>query len=99
MIGEVVEKGKGGGRRAGDDDPWEALKTTREKPRGLHDVAQAPPEFKILPKEKFKVRNGAVAQVADVPNKAGSLKRREELGEARRSIIERYRQMMNKGQT
>lgn len=85
------------GEQDEEDDPWEVLKATRDKPKGLHDVALAPPTFKNIPKEKFKVRNGAKVQVADVPNAAGSLKRREELGEARKSIIEQYRQMMGKG--
>lgn len=90
MIGEQKDK---------DDDPWAELKLKRDMPKGLHDVAQAPPEFKTIPREKFKVRNGAIAQVADVPNSAGSLKRREELGEARKSIIEQYRAIMSRGQT
>ncbi|KAF2809212.1 uncharacterized protein BDZ99DRAFT_389710 [Mytilinidion resinicola] len=78
-----------------DGDPWEALKATREQPKGLHDVVQAPPVFTTIPREKFKVRNGAKAEVADVPNKSGSLKRREELGEQRKGIIEQYRAMMD----
>jgi hypothetical protein len=77
-----------------DDDPWKVLKEKREKPKGLHDVVQAPPEIKVVPKEKFKVKNQARVDVANVPGKAGSLKRREELGEARREVIERYRAMM-----
>lgn len=77
-----------------DDDPWAALKH-RDKPRGLMDAVQAPPTFKILPKEKFKVRDGAKVEVADVPNSAGSLRRREELGSARKDVIAGYREMMN----
>ncbi|KXT14021.1 hypothetical protein AC579_10032 [Pseudocercospora musae] len=80
---------------AGDkEDPWAVLKTKREAPKGLHDVVQAPPELKVVPKEKFKVRDGAKIEVANVPGKSGSLKRREELGEARKEVIERYRAMM-----
>ena len=90
MIGEEVGKDD-------DDDPWAELKTKREAPRGLHDVVQAPPNFKALPKEKFKVRNGAKVDVAEIPTAAGSLKRREELSSARREFIERYRAMMKKG--
>jgi hypothetical protein len=78
-----------------EEDPWEILKKTREQPKGLHDVVQAPPQFKKIPKEKFKIRNGARADVADIPNAAGSLRRREELGETRKSVIESYRQMMD----
>ncbi|TKA57312.1 hypothetical protein B0A55_12840 [Friedmanniomyces simplex] len=77
-----------------DADPWAVLNDRRDKPRGLHDVVLAPPTLKVVPKEKFKVREGARVQVADVPAAAGSLKRREELGEARRGVIERYREMM-----
>ena len=80
-----------------DDDPWAELNMNRAQPRGLHDVVKAPPTFKAVPREKFKVRNGARVDVSDVPGAAGSLKRREELGRARREVIERYRGMMGKG--
>jgi hypothetical protein len=79
-----------------DEDPWAQLKLRRDRPKGLHDVAQAPPNFKAIPKEKFKVRNGAGVQVANVPVAAGSLKRREELSTTRREVIERYRSMMKR---
>jgi hypothetical protein len=80
----------------GDDDPWAVLESKREAPKGLHDVVQAPPEIKVVPKEKFKVRDGAKVQVENVPSASGkiSLKRREELGEARKEVIERYRLLM-----
>jgi hypothetical protein len=81
----------------GDDDPWAKLKSMRgEQKVGLNDVVQAPPTFKSLPKEKFKVR-GARVEVEDVPKSSGSLRRREELGEVRRSIVEGYRAMVKKG--
>ena len=80
-----------------DEDPWAELKARREKPRGLHDVVQAPPSLKAAPKEKFKVRNGAMVNVENIPTSAGSLKRREELSGARKEVIERYRAMMKKG--
>ncbi|KAK5167838.1 uncharacterized protein LTR77_007537 [Saxophila tyrrhenica] len=79
-----------------DDDPWAELAARREQRKGLHDVVQAPPSFKTVPKEKFKVRNNARVDVENVPGTAGSLKRREELGDARREVIERYRAMMGK---
>lgn len=75
MLTEAVE---------GDDDPWAVLKTKRDAPRGLHDVVQAPPQINVVPKEKFRVKDGARVEVSNVPGKSGSLKRREELGEARR---------------
>lgn len=98
---EVEAGGKKGKKKRGrmigedgvDDDPWAVLRA-KAKPIALHDVVQAPPQLKSVPKEKFKVRDGAKVQVADIPNAAGSLRRREELGETRKSIIERYRQMM-----
>ncbi|KAI9870366.1 MAG: hypothetical protein M1830_004334, partial [Pleopsidium flavum] len=81
-----------------DDDPWAAVKAARNEKSnglvGLHDVVQAPPQITKAPKEKFRVANGAKVDVTDVPTAAGSLRRREELGEARRSIVEGYRIMM-----
>lgn len=84
LIGEIGD----------DDDPWAALKKARdEKKGGLHDVVLAPPTFTKVPREKFKVR-GAGVDVGDVPKAAGSLRRREELGEVRRGVVEGYRAMM-----
>ncbi|KAI9709553.1 MAG: hypothetical protein M1820_003313 [Bogoriella megaspora] len=99
--GEVfpaARKGHKGKRRhivEADDDPWEVLKERRDQPRGLNDIVQAPPQLKNIPREKFKIKQGARVEVANVPNAAGSLRRREELGETRKSVIEQYRQMMN----
>jgi hypothetical protein len=87
MVGEVADV---------DDDPWAQLKSRREVRKGLNDIVQAPPSFKALPKEKFKVKNNAKVDVADVPRDAGSLKKREELSAARKEVIERYRSMMGK---
>ena len=87
MIGEQVGE---------DDDPWAELQAKRERPKGLHDVVQAPPSFKAVPKEKFKVPNGAKVNVENIPSSAGSLKRREELSGARKEVIERYRAMMKR---
>ncbi|KAF2453182.1 hypothetical protein BDY21DRAFT_356747 [Lineolata rhizophorae] len=87
--------GSSGGEGNGvEEDPWAVLKQTREQPKGLHDVVQAPPQLKVIPKEKFKVTNGAKVEVDNIPNAAGSLRRREELGQTRKSIIEGYRKMM-----
>ena len=90
MVGEIDED---------EDDPWAVLKSKREAPKGLHDVVQAPPSMNVVPKEKFKVRNGAKVSVANVPGASGmkSLKQREELSEARKEVIERYRAMMKGG--
>ncbi|TKA29253.1 hypothetical protein B0A50_03763 [Salinomyces thailandicus] len=101
MVGETDDQ---------DDDPWAVLKQRRAEVeaepqaanqrarkgglRGLHDVVQAPPTMKVVPKEKFKVRNNAKVNVANIPAASGSLKRREELSDARTEVIERYRAMM-----
>jgi hypothetical protein len=97
---EASKKRKGKKKKAlgeiddGNDDPWaELVKKRNEGPRRLNDVAQAPPTFTKIPREKFKVR-GAAVDVGDVPKASGSLRRREELGEVRRSVVEGYREMM-----
>jgi hypothetical protein len=78
----------------GDDDPWAKIKRDRgEVKAGLNDVVLAPPTFSKVPKEKFKVR-GARVEIDDVPRASGSLRRREQLGEVRKSVVEGYRQMM-----
>jgi hypothetical protein len=76
------------------EDEWEALKKKRGTRKGLHDVVSAPPEFTRTPREIFKVKNGAGAKVGNVPNAVGSLRKREELGEERKTIIDTYREMM-----
>jgi hypothetical protein len=98
--GAKKKKGKGKKKKVigevedGDDDPWARIKEDRAEAKiGLNDVAQAPPTFTKVPKKKFKVR-GAVVDVEDVPKTSGSLRRREELGSVRKSIVEGYRQMM-----
>lgn len=103
------KKGKGKKRKVigemddGHDDPWAQLKRSRAEAKvGLHDVVQAPPTFTKAPREKFKMSTrGAKVEVDNVPNASGSLRRREELGEVRRSVVEGYRAMMaaNKAKT
>ncbi|KAI0389776.1 hypothetical protein F5Y17DRAFT_447652 [Xylariaceae sp. FL0594] len=74
-----------------DEDPWAILKKKRGESRpGLHDVVKAPPEFTVKPSKHLLVR-GAAVQVKDIPKSAGSLKRREELQEARDKIVAAYR--------
>ena len=78
---------------AGDreEDPWEEIKKKRgESKIGLHDVAQAPPEFSKLPRKKITI-GGAVVDVGSVPKAAGSLRRREELQEVREQVVASYR--------
>lgn len=77
-----------------EDDPWEELKKKRGEAKiGLHDVAKAPPVFKAVPKQVFKI-GGAAVEVGSVPKAAGSLKRREELQSVREEIVANYRKMM-----
>lgn len=86
LLGEVDD---------GNDDPWAIIAKNRgEVKAGLNDVVQAPPTFTKVPKAKFKELQGARVEVSDVPKTAGSLRRREELGEVRKNIVESYRQMM-----
>jgi hypothetical protein len=99
-MGAKGKKGKKGKKRVlgevedGEDDPWARIKRDRGEGKvGLNDVVQAPPTFTKAPKEKFKVR-GARVEVEDVPKASGSLRRREELGSVRRSVVEGYRAMM-----
>ncbi|KAK3680282.1 hypothetical protein LTR78_000660 [Recurvomyces mirabilis] len=86
---------------AKEKEQVEAQQHVRKKKglKGVHDVVLAPPTLKVVPKEKFKVRDGAAVDIANVPAKAGSLKRREELSGARRDVIERYRAMMKEGRS
>jgi hypothetical protein len=76
------------------EDEWEALKKKREQRKGLHDVVSAPPTFTKVPREIFKVKNGAKVNVNNIPSAVGSLRKREELGEERKTIIDTYRELM-----
>ncbi|RAO70776.1 uncharacterized protein BHQ10_006788 [Talaromyces amestolkiae] len=82
-----------------DDDPWAKLNTRERaaKPLNPLEVVQAPPESLAKPREIFRVRRGvggAEVDVANIPTAAGSLRRREELAEERKSIVEEYRRLM-----
>ncbi|KAJ4290212.1 hypothetical protein N0V90_010427 [Kalmusia sp. IMI 367209] len=99
--GKGKKKGKKVKRRlvvgevdTGEGDEWEALRRKREQRKGLHDVVQEPPNFERVPREIFKVKEGARVNVGNVPNAVGSLRKREELGVERQGIIETYRKLM-----
>lgn len=104
--GKSKKKGKrrkknhdvGGQMEDEDEDPWAIVAANRKREQeekekegkgkglvGLHDVVLAPPKFDKVPKVKVGV--------GDVVKKGG-LKKQVEMGEARRSVIEGYRQMM-----
>lgn len=93
-------KGKrrgGGGGGAGDleADPWEELKRKRgEAKLGLHDVAQAPPDFGRKAANPY----GGLT-LAGVPKAAGSLRSREMVQEERTKVMEKYREMVSAGKT
>ncbi|MCJ1354583.1 MAG: hypothetical protein MMC33_004572 [Icmadophila ericetorum] len=104
ILARGSKKGKNGkrggaGGEDSDDDPWAELarKKAAVTPStglvGLHDVVQAPPMFTKIPKDKFR---GARVEFKDVPSKAGtvSLRRREELGEVRKGVLDAYRERM-----
>lgn len=76
------------------EDEWEALKKKREQRKGLHDVVHAPPTFSKIPREIFKMKNGAKVNVNNIPSAVGSLRKREELGKERKTIIDTYRELM-----
>ncbi|KAF1973909.1 hypothetical protein BU23DRAFT_580114 [Bimuria novae-zelandiae CBS 107.79] len=101
------KKGKKGKKRLvvgevddGAGDEWEVLRRKREENerkkglKGLHDVVLEPPSFERVPREIFKVKNGAKINVDNVPSAVGSLRKREELGAERQGIIETYRKLM-----
>ncbi|ERF71583.1 hypothetical protein EPUS_00572 [Endocarpon pusillum Z07020] len=77
-----------------DEDPWAELEEKRRDSRqkNLQDVVQAPPQLKGV-KGKFKDYVVAGVDVGDVPGRVGSLRKREEIGSARRKVIEEYRKI------
>ena len=80
----------------GEEDPWKELEKKRAeaKQRSLQDVVQAPPPLKKF-RSKFKdVGDGVGVDVGNVPGAVGSLRKREEMGQHRREVIEGYRRMM-----
>jgi hypothetical protein len=90
-INDSKKKGKKG--RAREEDPWAQLKKDRGEARhSLHDVAQAPPELHKKQTKLLKIA-GAGVNVGSAPKAAGSLRRREELEEARQDVVEAYRRI------
>ncbi|KAI9842534.1 MAG: hypothetical protein M1838_003091, partial [Thelocarpon superellum] len=91
--------GKRGGQDAlfsdededGNDEDDDEGKVTKARRRPLHDVVQEPPRLTVVPTAKFKVKHGAAVDVVNVPRAAGSLRKREELGVARKDVLQAYR--------
>lgn len=105
VTGKKGKRSKKAGGEDSDEDPWAELARKKAKMApssvglvGLHDVVQAPPTFAKPLKEKLGIRNGAKVDVKNVPGKSGSetvsLRRREELGEVRRGVLDAYRGLM-----
>jgi hypothetical protein len=94
------KKSRGGGPGADDDeDPWKVLEKSRAeaKQRNLQDVVQAPPQLKKIKSKLKEVGGGVGVDVGNVPGSVGSLRKREEMGEARRKVIEGYRKRVGRG--
>jgi hypothetical protein len=92
-VGGRKKKKKGRGN-LDDDDPWAQLKKKRAEAKiGLHDTAQAPPELNKSKARQLKVKGDATVDVDSIPKAAGSLRRREELQEAREEVLEAYRKI------
>lgn len=83
-----------------DDDPWAAIAAKRiENTKisahasgglvGLHDVVLAPPKLKA-PRERIRPHTSGIGGGKSTLG----LRRQEEMGEARRSVVEGYRRMM-----
>lgn len=94
------KQGKGDEMDGEEGDPWAAVGSKQQKSSnrlvGLHDVVQDIPKLTVAPREKMRIKNGAMVDTHDIPQTSGSLKRREELSDSRRKIIEGYRDLMTK---
>lgn len=94
--GEGTKKKKKGkrGKDASDDDPWADLKKKRgEVKHSLNDVVEAPPELHKKQSRLLKVVGTATVNVGSTPKAAGSLRRREQLEEERKDVVEAYRRI------
>ena len=95
------KSGKGDEIDGEEGDVWAAVGSKQQKSSsnalvGLHDVVQDIPRFTVAPREKMRIKNGAMVDTHNIPQASGSLKRREELSDSRRKIIEGYRDLMTK---
>ncbi|OAQ96306.1 hypothetical protein LLEC1_00154 [Akanthomyces lecanii] len=94
--GDGTKKKKKGkrGKDAIDDDPWADLKKKRGEVRhSLNDVVEAPPELHKRQSRLLKVVGTATVNVGNTPKAAGSLRRREQLEEERKDVVEAYRRI------
>lgn len=77
--------------RGPSPDPFAVLAGLRGKIR-FGETVEAPPVFVAKPKELLKARG--VSMVDGVPKASGSIAKREMLAKERKSVVERYREMM-----
>jgi hypothetical protein len=90
-------KGGDGGTNDGED-LWAAELEKRRlesRQKNLQDVVRAPPQLKGV-KGRLKDHSWAAVDVGNVPGSVGSLRKREEMGEVRRSVIDEYRKLMGR---
>jgi hypothetical protein len=77
-----------------NEDPWAQLEERRRETRqkNLQDVVQAPPQLKGV-KSQFNGHGFAAVDVKNVPGSVSGLRKREELGAARKKVIDNYRDL------
>ena len=113
MARRVADGGGGDGVGVGagavdddDDDPWAELAEKRRHTRqkNLQDVVLAPPQLQRVIKAPLRHHvpppqslAGPGVDAGNVPAQVGSWRRREEVGAARRIVIDRYREMVMTG--
>jgi hypothetical protein len=86
-----------GSDQGDDEDPWAELEERKRdtKQKNLQDVVKAPPQLMGV-KSNMKHYGTVGVDVRNVPGSVGSLRKREELGAARRNVIDEYRKMMGR---
>lgn len=77
--------------RGPSPDPFAVLTELRGKAR-FGETAEAPPVFVAKPKELLRARSAVT--VDGVPKASGSIAKREVLAVIRRSVVEKYREVM-----
>ena len=77
--------------RGSSPDPFAVLAELRGKVR-FGETAEAPPVFVAKPKELLKSRGATI--VDGVPKASGSIAKREMLAMEKRSVVEKYRKLM-----
>ncbi|RPB20378.1 hypothetical protein L211DRAFT_813311 [Terfezia boudieri ATCC MYA-4762] len=79
--------------RGPSPDPFAILLESRGKAK-FGEMAEAPPELRVKPKEILRAPKGLGVDVGGIRKAVGSIAKREILAEERRGVVERYREMM-----